>query len=165
MVRSSVLCPLGARSKPAKGRKRTQPEWDEEEEWPVEAILDKRLATAEDKNAKVGDVLYLVAWEGWDSSYNSWEPYENIVDDDLISDYEKRADAAELEADDDEDQQQEEALLPLMKAPLCASQETTTTTANRVSSVPEAVDLPQVSWSTHMCSYARVALIAMFPHL
>ena len=39
-----------------------------------------------------------MAWEGWDSSYNSWEPYSFIVDDQLIQEYEERADKAEDEA-------------------------------------------------------------------
>lgn len=47
-----------------------------------------------------GDILYLVAWEGWEPSYNSWEP-ESGISDDLIEDYEKRADEAEDEADDE----------------------------------------------------------------
>ena len=56
-------------------RKASAATWDEEEQWPVEAILEKRIATEEDakinENMAVGDVLYLVAWEGWEPSYNS----------------------------------------------------------------------------------------------
>lgn len=85
-------------------------EWDEDvEEWPVEAILDKRLATKEDKNAEPGDVMYLVAWEGWGPSFNSWEPYVNIVDDNLIEDYEARADQAEDDGVCEEVEHAEEA--------------------------------------------------------
>lgn len=110
----SVLIPaflIGAGRPRGKGRKRcAAPEWDEDEEWPVEAILDKRLATKADKNAKVGDVMYLVAWEGWDPSYNSWEPEQNVADD-LIEDYELRADAAEDEAESEEAELAEEAAI------------------------------------------------------
>lgn len=81
-----------------------------DDEYIVDAILDKRLATKEDTNAEEGEVLYLVAWEGYDPSHNTWEPYENIIDDNLINDYEKRADTAEDDLDNDEiDQAEEEA--------------------------------------------------------
>lgn len=100
----------GAGKPRGRGRKRPQPEWDPEEEWPVEAILDKRVASKEDNIEGVieGDILYLVAWEGWDSSYNSWQP-ESGISDDLIEDYERRADEAEAEADGDALEEAEEA--------------------------------------------------------
>lgn len=123
---------LGVRQRKgnSKGRKRArpEPEWDEEDEFPVEAILDKRLATKDDTNAEEGDVLYLVAWEGWDPSHNSWEPYINIVDDELIEDYERRAQEAEEEAESEKDEKDEEELAQHMvvaqvkgKAPFSAT--------------------------------------------
>ena len=62
------------------------------------------MATQHDniEGVKPGDVLYLVAWEGWDPSYNSWEP-EGNVEDSLIEEYKARIDEAE-------DEEAEEAL-------------------------------------------------------
>ena len=72
----------------------------------VEAIIDKRVVTSKtDPWGKVGTVLYHVAWEGWPEDANTWETYENIEDDALITDYEQErqreaeeAEAAEAEA-------------------------------------------------------------------
>lgn len=107
---TKLLFCTGAGKQKGRGRKRPDPEWDPEEEWPVEAILDKRLATKEDNIEGVieGDILYLVAWEGWDSSFNSWQP-ESGISDDLIDDYERRADEAEAEVDGEAIEQAEEA--------------------------------------------------------
>jgi hypothetical protein len=91
--------------KKAKGAKTKKaapaaPEWDEDEEWPVEAVLDALVVTAEHKEHRkrwpVGTILYFVAWQGWEESYNSWEPAEN-VETSLIEDYEERAQEAEAE--------------------------------------------------------------------
>jgi hypothetical protein len=79
-----------------------EPAWEEEEEFPVEAILDKRIAGKKDKWGKTGDVSYLVAWVGYGEEDNTWEPYENIVDDSLIEDYEERQAEAEAEAAEEE---------------------------------------------------------------
>ena len=56
------------------------------------------MATQDDniEGVKPGDVLYLVAWEGWDPSFNSWEP-EGNVEDSLIEDYQARINEAEDE--------------------------------------------------------------------
>ena len=43
--------PLGGRK-----RKAAAASWDEEEEWPVEAILDKRIATAQDASSNENEV-------------------------------------------------------------------------------------------------------------
>ena len=61
------------------------------------------MATQHDniKGVKPGDVLYLVAWEGWDPSYNSWEP-EGNVEDSLIEEYKARIDEAEDEEAEEE---------------------------------------------------------------
>ena len=98
----------GSKGGKSKKRKAATPELDEDDEFPVEAILDKRLATDADTNAETGTVLYLVSWEGWDSSWNSWEPYDNIIDDELIAEYEARAEAAEDEADEEDEEVAEE---------------------------------------------------------
>ena len=71
----------------------------------------------------VGDTLYLVAWEGWDPSYNSWEPYVNITDDDLIAEYEARADAAEDDAEQEEKDAAEEDAAEEVAAQGAAAQE------------------------------------------
>ena len=33
---------------------------------------------------------YLIKWEGWDHEFSTWEPSENIIDPDLISEFEVR---------------------------------------------------------------------------
>ena len=54
----------------------------DDEEYIVEKILDKRY----DLNGKV---YYLIKWKEYDSSNNTWEPVENIFCNDLIEEFEK----------------------------------------------------------------------------
>ena len=51
----------------------------------VETILDRR----ESKRGKRVKTAYLVKWLGYGPENNTWEPAENILDPDLIKDYEK----------------------------------------------------------------------------
>lgn len=117
--RATDRAPNATRGQARRGkRRRSDHEWDDEQEtWPVECILDARPATGSDlkehpewKDADVseGDILYLVAWEGWDPTYNSWEPYIYIADDDLIADYEERAAAAQDKAEEEAEEIAEE---------------------------------------------------------
>lgn len=47
----------------------------------------------------MGTTLYHVTWVGFPEEANTWEPYENIEDDELINDYEGRqCEAEEQEA-------------------------------------------------------------------
>jgi len=55
----------------------------EEEEFTVEKILDKRV-----RNSKVE---YLIKWEGYPDTENTWEPQENLDCPDIISNYEDKA--------------------------------------------------------------------------
>ncbi|XP_017461466.1 PREDICTED: M-phase phosphoprotein 8-like, partial [Rhagoletis zephyria] len=56
---------------------------DEREEYAVEQIVDKQI---ENGNAK-----YLVKWEGFSSSENTWEPLESLKDSmDLVTEFENK---------------------------------------------------------------------------
>ena len=44
----------------------------EEELYTIEKILDKKY------NPNTGKFTYLIKWEGWDESNNTWEPKENV---------------------------------------------------------------------------------------
>lgn len=54
----------------------------DEKEWPVEKIVDKRVVK--------GKVEYKVKWEGWDPSWNSWEPMEHLNCTDIIDEFEEK---------------------------------------------------------------------------
>jgi len=54
---------------------------DDEEEYKVEEILEKKLN-------KRGKTSYLIKWAGYDDSYNSWEPFEGLKHLSVIRDYE-----------------------------------------------------------------------------
>merc|ERR1712126_654122 len=55
---------------------------EEEEEYSVEKILDKRT--------KGGKVEYLIKWEGYPDSENTWEPQDNLDCPDIISAFEAK---------------------------------------------------------------------------
>jgi len=65
------------------GRGRGGESEGEEEEFTVERILDKRV-----RNSKVE---YLIKWEGYPDTENTWEPQENLDCPDIISAYEEKA--------------------------------------------------------------------------
>lgn len=54
----------------------------EEEEFTVEKILDKRM--------KNGKTEYLIKWEGYPDSENTWEPQDNLDCPDIISGFEEK---------------------------------------------------------------------------
>jgi len=54
-----------------------------EEEYTVEKILDKRI--------RGGKTEYLIKWEGYPDSENTWEPEDNLDCPDLISAFEEKS--------------------------------------------------------------------------
>lgn len=54
----------------------------------AEAILKRRV--------RKGSIEYLVKWKGWALKHSTWEPEENILDDRLISAFEKKEREQEL---------------------------------------------------------------------
>lgn len=54
-----------------------------EEEYTVEKILDKRI--------RGGKTEYLIKWEGYPDSENTWEPDDNLDCPELISGFEEKA--------------------------------------------------------------------------
>ena len=56
---------------------------EEEEEYTVENILDKRTGL-DDKSQ------YLIKWKGYDQSENTWEPIENLYCHELIREFEQK---------------------------------------------------------------------------
>jgi len=60
-------------------KKRVQ---DDREEWNIESIIDKTDCM------NTGKTMYLIKWEGYPSSKNSWEYVEDIMAEEAIRKYE-----------------------------------------------------------------------------
>lgn len=66
----------------------------QEKEWVVEAIVDKRVVV---RPGRKKTIEYLIKWEGWDSADNSWEAVTNIYCTDKIEQYEKERASQKLD--------------------------------------------------------------------
>jgi hypothetical protein len=63
-------------------------EFVEEVEFVVEQILDRKYEAEQ--------LLYLVQWKGYDSSFNTWEPMKNLLHcREKIHEFEERRSSAE----------------------------------------------------------------------
>lgn len=56
-------------------------EEEDQPEYVVEEVLDRNIT-------KRGKVKYFIKWEGYDNTYNSWEPHEDLAHLDIIKKYE-----------------------------------------------------------------------------
>jgi len=74
----------------------------EEEEYTVEKILDKRT--------RGGKTEYLIKWEGYPDSENTWEPDENLDCPEIISAFEEK-----LKAKKDDKKRKKDAESPAQK--------------------------------------------------
>ena len=60
-------------------------EYEEEEEYVIEKILDKKVKKAQDVKPKV---YYLIKWKDFGDEHNTWEPKSNL-NPEIIQEFQK----------------------------------------------------------------------------
>ena len=109
----------------------------------VEELLKKR--------SRKGKTEYLVKWVGWDDKHNSWEPKSNILDKNLIAEYEAELNVPSAKSKSATNQNSTKLSVPSLSSSL---QRNSVSSSSVSSSTPRSQNLSSLTSSVSQTSSA-----------